>query len=137
MTERKMFYGANADLFEKAKELRGNMTDSERLLWEQLNQNQLLELRFKPQHPISNFIADFYCHKLRLVIEIDGGYHLSKDQNEYDKGRDFEMEELGIVVMRIRAEDVLNNLESVLKTIENKCNVLLKDLGRSVNDLSI
>lgn len=130
MSEREMFYGANPEVFRKAKELRENMTETEQLLWQELRSNQILGLRFKPQHPISTFIADFYCHRLRLVIEIDGGYHLSKDQTDYDLGRDFEMEELGIVVIRISAEDVLNNLESVLKIIENKCYVRLKDFTK-------
>ncbi|MEQ8473441.1 MAG: endonuclease domain-containing protein [Marinoscillum sp.] len=125
MTEQEMFYGASSDIFQKARELRENMTESERLLWNQLKQNQLLGLRFKPQHPIGHFIADFYCHQLKLVIEIDGEYHSSMEQKEYDNGRDYEMEELEIVVMRINSEIVLNDPKLVLKSIENKCNELL------------
>ncbi|GAB4246991.1 MAG: hypothetical protein Tsb0034_26070 [Ekhidna sp.] len=70
-----MFYGATPSIFEKAKMLRQNMTRQELILWKELSANKLLGLRFKAQHPIGNFIADFYCHKLKLVIEIDGDSH--------------------------------------------------------------
>lgn len=72
--ERKMFYGASSALFAKAKQLRENMTPSELLLWQELKENKL-GVRFKPQHPLKYFIADFYCHQLKLVIEVDGEIH--------------------------------------------------------------
>jgi cyclase len=59
--DRKMFFGANTDLFKKAKQLRENMTAAEKALWNRLRENQL-GVRFKPQHPLDIFIADFYCH---------------------------------------------------------------------------
>ena len=90
-----MFYNAKPHIFEKAKALRNNMTVSELILWERLKGKQILGLRFRPQHPIDIFIADFYCHPLRLVIEVDGGIHLSKDQKEYDLGREGELEYWG------------------------------------------
>ncbi len=70
-----MFYGATPPIFEKAKILRNNMTRHEKLLWDELRNNRIFGLRFKAQHPIDTFIADFYCHKLKLVIEMDGQYH--------------------------------------------------------------
>jgi cyclase len=69
-----MFYGAGPDLFAKAEENRLNPTESEARLWGALRKSQL-GLRFKRQHPIDRFIVDFYCHKLRLVIEVDGEYY--------------------------------------------------------------
>jgi len=95
-----MFYGASPTIFEKAKQLRKNLTLQERLLWEELKGNKLLGLRFKAQHPISTYIADFYCHKIRLVIEIDGETHDSSEQKEYDEGRAYEMTEFGIETIR-------------------------------------
>jgi len=85
----------------------------------------LLGLRFKSQHPISHFIADFYCHKLKLVIEIDGGYHSQKDQKEYDDARDFEMRELGLFVLRFNARDVSERTDHVMRRIDIKCKELL------------
>ncbi len=73
-----MFFGAKPAIFEKAKWLRENMTASEKILWDELKGHKILKLRFKPQHPIDAFIADFYCRKLKLVIEIDGGVHKEK-----------------------------------------------------------
>ena len=100
-----MFYNAKADLFAKADLLRKNLTQAESLLWKRLRNNQL-GVRFKSQHPIDIFIADFYCHKLKLVIEIDGGMHLA--QKEHDDGRTSEMEYMGIKVIRFTNEEVEN-----------------------------
>ena len=79
-----MFFGAKRKIFQNAYDLRHKMTKSEMLLWNRLNKNQL-GVRFKAQHPIDIFIADFYCHKFKLVIEVDGEIH-EKNQ-EYDAGR--------------------------------------------------
>ncbi len=81
---REMFYGAGPEIFAKAKILRQKMTTAEKLLWQRLKENQL-GYRFKPQHPIDIFIADFYCHALKLVIEVDGQIH--DHQKDYDEGR--------------------------------------------------
>ena len=70
-----MFYNAKPHIFEKAKMLRKNMTEAEQKLWGKLKREKMLGLRFRPQHPIDIFIADFYCHPIKLVIEVDGGIH--------------------------------------------------------------
>ncbi|MFK5854987.1 MAG: DUF559 domain-containing protein, partial [Bacteroidota bacterium] len=82
-----MYYGAKPHIFEKARFLRNNMTDSKLKLWEVLKGKRILGLRFRSQHPIDIFIADFYCHPVKLVVEVDGGIHKSSDQKEYDIGR--------------------------------------------------
>ncbi len=92
-----MFYGASPDLFSKAKQLRENMTLQEEILWERLRKNQF-GFRFRPQHPIDIFIADFYCHPLKLVIEVDGNIHQFK--SDYDNGRTEELRCKGITVIR-------------------------------------
>ena len=112
-----MFYGATTIIFENAKMLRNNMTQAELALWGRINKNQL-GVRFKPQHPISFFIADFYCHKHKLVIEIDGEIH--EQQIEYDEGRTFELEHYGINVIRFTNEEVLCNIDKVIEDIK-KC----------------
>ena len=120
-----MFYGAMPILFELAKKLRDNQTEAELFLWNHLSIIQIKGLRFKRQHPIMYFVADFYCHKAKLVIEVDGGYHNMPDQYEYDINRDSELYELGLKVLRFTNEDVLFNIDKVLNTIEKEINSLI------------
>jgi very-short-patch-repair endonuclease len=103
-------------LFEIARELRKNMTEAEKILWQRLREYNLEGVKFRRQHPIYNYIADFYCHKAKLVIVIDGGIH--NRQRDYDVQRDQDMIELGIKVIRFKNEQVMNNLNNVLNTIE-------------------
>jgi len=116
-----MFYNAKPHIFEKAKSLRNNMTNSELTLWEKLKGKQMLGLRFRPQHPIDIFIADFYCHPLKLVIEVDGGIHKTSDQKEYDIGRTGELNYWDIEVIRFTNEQIENNINQVIKQIEQTC----------------
>ena len=112
-----MFYGAGPSIFEKTKELRKNMTDAEKLLWLRLNKNQL-GVRFRSQHPINIFIADFYCHEHRLVVEVDGGIHEDKTQKEHDSGRTIELERFEITVIRFTNEQVMNSINDVVSKIQ-------------------
>ncbi len=116
-----MFYNAKPYIFEIAKRLRKNMTGPEQLLWEKLKDKKLLGLRFRPQHPMDIFIADFYCHALKLVIEVDGGIHKSETQREYDLGREGELEKWDIKVIRFTNEEVENNIDYVINIIEKSC----------------
>lgn len=75
MTKQKMFLGASHLIFQNAERLRYNMTAAETLLWGHLKGNQL-GFKFRRQHPNSIYIADFYCHHHKLIIEIDGSIHL-------------------------------------------------------------
>jgi len=68
-----MFYGALPILFELARKLRDHKTEAELFLWNHLDNLKYLNVRFKRQHPILYFVADFYCHKAKLIIEVDGG----------------------------------------------------------------
>ena len=88
-----MFYNAKPQIFENAKILRGHMTEAEQLLWEILKNKGMQNLRFRAQHPIDIFVADFYCHQLKLIIEVDGEIHELNDQKEYDIGREAELNE--------------------------------------------
>ena len=115
-----MFYGALPIHFELAKRLRDNQTDAEIFLWNNLGRIQIKGIRFKRQHPVLYFIADFYCHKAKLIIEVDGGYHDIPEQYLYDKNRENELTELGLKVIRFSNNDVLNKIESVLNRIEKE-----------------
>ena len=116
--EKSMYYGANPETLSAAKILRKNMTSCEKLLWERLNLKQIYGLRFRRQHPIEFFIADFYCHEARLVIEIDGEIH--NHQKEYDDGRSAEMEKYFIKVIRFTNSEVENKIDYVINIIENE-----------------
>ena len=128
-TSQAMHFGAEPELFEFAKELRWNQTRAENALWDRIRNKQLLGYKFRRQHPLYIYIADFYCHKLKFVIEVDGGYHLTMEQSKYDFSRDGEMKELGILVKRIRNEQILNNLDETIESISidinNRAGLLL------------
>ncbi len=112
-----MFYGATPALFENARKLREAMTLAEQLLWARLSTNQLDGFRFKAQHPINFFVADFYCHTARLVIELDGGVHDEADQRIYDENRTYLLTEFGLTVIRFSNEAVYGQIDEVLNTI--------------------
>ena len=112
-----MFYGAKPAIFERAKLLRKNMTQAEKELWNRLNRNQL-GVRFKTQHPIDIFIADFYCHVYKLVIELDGAIH--EQQIDYDEGRTAELDRFGIKVIRFTNQEVLTDMENVIAKIKKE-----------------
>jgi very-short-patch-repair endonuclease len=116
-----MFYNAKPHIFEKAKALRNNMTNAELILWEKLKGKKVLGLRFRPQHPVDIFIADFYCHPIKLIIEVDGGIHKSREQKEYDLGREEELENWGIKVIRFTNNEIENDINKVIKEIEQFC----------------
>jgi len=114
--KKEMFYGANKVIFENAKSLRNNLTEEEMILWIRLKEN-IANYKFRRQHPVSNYIVDFYCHKLKLVIEVDGSVHHSEENQKLDELRQRSLENLGLIVFRFTNEDVCNNIEKVLEKI--------------------
>ena len=126
-----MFYNAPAYIFERAKHMRANMTPSEQKVWEFLKGKQILGLRFRPQHPMDIFIADFYCHPLKLVIEIDGGIHRSNDRREYDLGREAELERWDIKIVRFTNEEIEKDIGLVQRNILQICSKRQLELQNS------
>ncbi len=115
-----LFKGASPTLFENAHKLRlVDTTKAEKILWEALRNKKVENCKFRRQHPIGRFIADFYCYEKKLVIEIDGGYHNEKEQNSYDELRTQIINEYNIAVIRFTNEDVLNNIQSVIEKISD------------------
>jgi len=100
-----------------SRELRKNSTLSEVLLWNQLKSRKIKDYQFMRQKPISEYIVDFFCSKLKLVIEIDGESHVSK--SEADLKRQQKLESLGLSFLRFYDSDVKNNMDGVLKVIYN------------------
>lgn len=104
-----------AVLFENAKNNRKKSTASEDKLWQELR-GRKLEYKFRRQHPIDNFIADFICLQKNLIVEVDGGYH--ENTKEYDDARTSVLNNLGYRVIRFTNEEVLNNLKETLSRIK-------------------
>jgi len=115
-----LYYGASIEIFNRATVLRKNMTEAEMLLWNKLNNKQLMGLKFRRQHPINQFIVDFYCHKLKLIIEIDGEIHLKEEVAERDKSRQYMLNKFGLEVIRFKNDEVIGSCESVVLKLKQK-----------------
>jgi very-short-patch-repair endonuclease len=113
-----MWKGASPQIFFYAKHLRENLTEAEEILWSELRNNKLEGYKFRRQHPLNNYIADFYCHKLKLVIEIDGGYHQTTEQKQLDAERTEMIEFQGLQVIRFTNEEVIQDIKNVLNKIK-------------------
>jgi len=87
------------------------------MLWKCLRNRQLNGLKFRRQHPLGRYIADFYCAEARLVIELEGKVHSKAGQREYDKIRKEELEARGLRVMKFNNEEVLKRAEMILTKI--------------------
>ena len=108
------------DLLNKAKANRKNYTVTEDIIWQALR-NRKLEAKFRRQHPIDKFIADFVCLEYNLIVEIDGEYHNSEEQQELDNARANLLELNGFKVIRFTNKQVLNNLDDILSIIKEYC----------------
>jgi len=100
-----------------ARSLRNRSTLAEVLLWNQLKARKMRGYQFMRQKPIDNYIVDFYCSKLQLIIEIDGTSHDFKFVNDIQRQQ--KLEALGLKILRFGDENIKNNLEGVLYSIEN------------------
>lgn len=98
-----------------AKQFRREMTLAEKCFWNAVKGNKVDGLHFRRQQIIDGFVADFYCDKLKLVVEIDGGVH--EKQKDYDAERDRIIKTHGLTVWRFKNEEVLKNIEQVLGKI--------------------
>jgi very-short-patch-repair endonuclease len=116
--EREMYFSAKPEILKRAREMRKNPTEAERILWKHLRKFRAEGFIFRQQHPIDIFIADFYCHKIKLVIEVDGDVHLDDQAKQHDEGRTSELEKFGIKVIRFTNEQVLNNQDLVIVQIK-------------------
>lgn len=104
-------------MIELAKQLRKNQTDAEKLMWLLIRNRQLAGAKFRRQHPIEGYIADFYCHEHKVVIELDGSQHFTTEGLRKDEQRSMRLSELGIEVLRFDNRQVLSETESVLQVI--------------------
>ena len=107
----------------QARELRSAMTEAEKVLWKELRNHKLCGLQFYRQVAIDRFIVDFFCPRKRIVVEVDGGVHDEDDVEEHDEVRSaFLIEQKDVKqIVRVTNEEVINNLEGVLKKIARAC----------------
>ncbi|PWK29190.1 very-short-patch-repair endonuclease [Arcicella aurantiaca] len=117
-----------------ARDNRKNPTESEEILWEKLRNKQLGDFRVRRQHSINSFIVDFVFLKQNLIIELDGGIHEVDDNPKYDEYRTQELNAEGFRVLRFKNEEVLENVDEVLKTILYYLNNITKQSGIEVSD---
>lgn len=112
------YYKASLKTFDKAKELRKESTPAEKHLWKLLRNRRILGFKFRRQHPVYHFIADFYCDEAKLIIEGDGGIHKLEDNKQYDIDREEAIVSLGITVLRFTNEEILMRDDKVTNEIE-------------------
>ena len=107
-------------ILRRARDFRHPLTAPEAKVWHGVRSRQL-GFKFRRQHPIGRFIADFYCAEAMVVIEIDGDVHADPDQAAYDEARTGWLEERGYRVLRFQAREVDNDLGAVLQGIREAC----------------
>ncbi|NOY98173.1 MAG: DUF559 domain-containing protein [Chloroflexi bacterium] len=110
-------------VLQRSRELRHPLTPVEATLWRHLR-NRKLGYKFRRQHPIDRFIVDFYCAKVKLCIEIDGGHHTESEQHECDEARTEYLETLGYHMIRFTNDDVRYNIHAVTDKIIATCDAL-------------
>lgn len=106
-----------AHLKHKGRQLRKNMTDSERVLWSRLRGKQLLGVQFYRQKPIGEYVVDFFTPRARLVVEVDGSQHMTDKHTEKDKHRDQYLAAIGLRVLRFNSREVFEETDAVVEVI--------------------
>jgi very-short-patch-repair endonuclease len=122
----------SSEIKARARELRKQAAPAEKVLWEQLRNRRLKGIKFRRQHPLGPYIVDFYCPAHRLVVEIDGEFH--RYQADQDQARTQELEDYGYKVIRFWNYEVEQNLDAVLDTIAENCDLPSPCFGRRAGD---
>ena len=115
-----MYFGTSPKMLKRARMLRKEQTEAEEMLWRRIRRRQVLGFRFRRQHPINYFVADFYCHEANLVLEIDGGIHDDPRVKERDTWREEVISKFGLKVIRFKNDEVLENIEKVVAEIASQ-----------------
>lgn len=130
-----MFYKAGPPIFKKAEELRNRTTPAEELLWNYLKSSPL-GVKFRRQHPASHYVLDFYAHKVKMAIEIDGSIHELEDVKRNDVERQTHLESLGIFCMRFTNERIFKETDIVIKEIGAAIELKMKNVSEAINSPS-
>jgi very-short-patch-repair endonuclease len=107
----------NANLKDKACQLRKNLTDSEKALWSHLRNKQVLGIQFYRQKPIGECIVDFFTPGAKLVVEVDGSQHMEGEHVNKDRNRDVYLTSLGLMVLRFNSRQVFKERDAVVEAI--------------------
>jgi very-short-patch-repair endonuclease len=129
-----MDYNRDRDLIRKARALRCNMTKAEIILWSRLRSKKVNGYKFRRQQPIFGYIVDFYCDKLKLIIEVDGAIHSFLENEKYDIKRDNILRINGYYVLRLTNLEIETELDSTINKIisyisENLANSQVDSMG--------
>ena len=114
-----MGYDKNNDLVKKARVLRRSMTIAEIILWSRLRSKKIDGHKFRRQQPIFNYIVDFYCHELKLIIEVDGEIHSLEEVIEYDKKRERILVINGYHIIRLSNLEIIEDTDSAITRIKS------------------
>ena len=109
---------ATPKIFANAKALRQTATPAEKILWRYIRNRKMFDLKFRRQHPLKYFVADFYCHELLLVIELDGNIHNLPEVKKYDAEREQLISSLGITILRFSNNDVFYEPEKIENAVK-------------------
>jgi cyclase len=131
-----LFLGADSNIFKNAYALRNSPTHAETILWGYLKGSQL-GCKFRRQHPLGIYIADFYCHQHQLIIELDGSIHNLPEIITNDIERQKNLENDGFLILRFTNNEVFNQLENVLNTIKQAIGSPFRGRGGSRSALSL
>ena len=109
----------------QARNLRTHQTSAEKIIWQKLRNRQFQDLKFRRQYKIGNFIVDFYCERLGLIIELDGDVHVYKNKQEKDKIREEFLRKRNFNIIRYTNNEIYNNLDSVMEDLCLRCEKLI------------
>jgi very-short-patch-repair endonuclease len=104
---------------ERARRLRREMSDEERILWMLLRDRRFAKFKFRRQAPLGDYVVDFVCFERKLVVELDGSQHAEPEQAAFDAKRTKVLEAAGFRVLRIWTSDLFKEREGVFETILN------------------
>lgn len=121
------FVSYNPSLLDRARKMRKEMTFAEKIMWKEIIP-WITKYRILRQRPIHHYIADFYCPKLKVVIEVDGDSHSSEEAQKYDKRRTEALRNYGIQVIRYKNEDVIQHTQRVRKDLQQQLETREKDI---------
>jgi very-short-patch-repair endonuclease len=102
-----------------AKNLRKDATVPEKIIWDILRNRRFHNLKFRRQHILNGYIVDFYCHEIRLAVELDGVVHDDPDQATYDRERQNSLEKWGITFLRIKNSVIVNHRPQAIRQLED------------------
>ena len=121
-----IFEGASFLLFEKAKDVRKRMTKAEEVLWMYLRKG-ICGYKFRRQHPIATYIVDFFCYRLKLIVEVNGPVHNISEVASNDITRQTDLEKLGYTVLRFANVEIFEQVDLVLNKISESVNNIIKN----------